>query len=205
MKGQSVYTITDLGNATANGINNRGQVVGGAYTDGFPHAFLYSGGRMLDLGTLAGTTPRIPLPASGISSAMGINETVQIVGEATTTGNSAIHAFFYSGGHMLDLGTLGGGGSSAVGINNRGEIVGEATTTSNAIHAFLYRGGRMLDLGILGGSDSGAQGINTRGQIVGAALITDNSAFHAFLYSCPKTNDPKWLRGRSLYSMVTKS
>jgi probable HAF family extracellular repeat protein len=61
-KGQSRYTITDIGAlepfSYAKAINNRGQVVGFAYTNSgsssIPHAFLYSGGQMLDLGTLSG-------------------------------------------------------------------------------------------------------------------------------------------------------
>src|ERR1700732_4627816 len=70
-RAQSKYTITDLGTtlgpSIADGINNSGQVVGVSYTatanSTIPHAFLYSGGKLLDLGTLGGSD----------SSASGIN------------------------------------------------------------------------------------------------------------------------------------
>src|SRR5437870_604367 len=59
-------TIIDLGTSVANGINANGQVVGYAYTTGNNrHAFLYSGGRMTDLGTLGGprASPLASTPA----------------------------------------------------------------------------------------------------------------------------------------------
>src|SRR6478752_2380335 len=77
-----------------------------------------------DLGTLGGTTR-----GAGINSA----------GEVT--GSSGSHAFLYSNGQMIDLGTLGASysyGSSGLAINNAGEVVGFAQSASGATHAFLY-------------------------------------------------------------------
>ena len=59
----------------------------------------------------------------------------------------------YSGGTMIDLGTLGGTYSYANGINNKGQIVGYSLTASGQDHAFLYSGGKMTDLGTLGGTE----------------------------------------------------
>ena len=71
-----------------------------------------------DLGTL---------PGGSASAAYSINNSGQVVGYSTTSGNN--HAFLYSGGTMNDLGTLpGGDGSSANSINNSGQVVGSSLT-----------------------------------------------------------------------------
>ncbi len=75
-KAQAVETFVDLGTlggncSYANGINDKGQVVGKSYTSsGKSHAFLYTNGSMTDLGTLGGKS----------SYANGINNKGQVVG-----------------------------------------------------------------------------------------------------------------------------
>lgn len=160
-------------------INNLGQIVGeSAYgPHGADHAFLYSGGVMTDLGTLA---------SSSQSRAWGINDHGEIVGDSGGFG----HAFLYSGGMMTDLGTLGGENSIAQGINNNGQIVGWANNAAGSGHGFLYSEGVMTDIGSLpGGGQSGAYAINNNGEIVGtAAIVPDGQPvyvgeWHAILYS----------------------
>ena len=86
-------TMKDLGtlggsHSLAWGINNNGQVVGSSYITGdfVMHAFLYTGGNMIDLNTL--------LPASSgwvLGDGLGINDVGQIVGRGRINGNA--HAF----------------------------------------------------------------------------------------------------------------
>ena len=215
--GQVQYTVTDLGalpgyTSFAYGINNSGQVVGdlqnssnlklegfsysngtmqaltgttGAYAinksgqivggDGLGYACLYSGGTMLDLGTLLGDTYG--------SGAYAINDKGQIVGDCYKN-SSYEQAFLYIGGTMTNLGTLPGGSQGeASGINYSGQICGSAVNSSNRWHAILYSGGTMHDLGTLPGDlGSFASAINNSGQIVG---YSENSSGidRAFLYS----------------------
>ena len=136
------------------GINDLGQIVG-QIND---HAYLESGGKMVNLGALDNAT----------SIAYGINSLGEVVG---SVGNQP---FFYSAGKLVVLG--GGGVASAV--NASGQVVG----TSGNLNAFLYSGGKMTDLGTLGGNYSVASAINASGQVVGYST-TASGAYHAYLYS----------------------
>ncbi|MGA2257347.1 MAG: DUF3466 family protein [Thermoguttaceae bacterium] len=123
----------------ATGINDDGNVVGGAYTSGNAtfQAFLYSNGVMQDLGTLGGPD----------SNSQGINNRGQVVGYADTSisdiyGNFVSHAFLYSGGSMLDLNSLIPSNSGwtlveATDINDNGQICGYGINSSGQTDAFL--------------------------------------------------------------------
>ena len=186
--------MTDLGTllpggtkSVGAGINDRGQVTGGATPQ--EYAFLYSGGVITNLGTLGG----------GYSFGQGINDSGQVVGTSATT-SGALYAFLYSGGVMTNLGTLpGGAASNGLGINSSGQVTGYSetpclstcylrTADGNTVHAFLYSGGVMTDLGTLpGGTYSIGLGINSTGQLAGysdiAPTVQSSGVVHAFLYS----------------------
>jgi probable HAF family extracellular repeat protein len=88
---------------------------------GMLHAFLYSGGTMADLGTLAGPG------AVAMSAGFGINNLGQVTGASETEGvfspTSQTHAFLYGGGSLTDLGALPGQTYSVgVAINDAGHI-----------------------------------------------------------------------------------
>jgi probable HAF family extracellular repeat protein len=161
------------------GINDLGQVVGHSATaSGVEHAFLYSNGKMADLG--------MPSGAVG-SSALAINHTGQIVGLIGI--NNSSHAALYNDGVWTDLGTVTGAtlGAVATGINDAGQIVGQATfprvlirPASPGKHAlyrpithvgFVIKNGALVDLDSLipvnsGFTITGAVGINDTGKIL---------------------------------------
>jgi probable HAF family extracellular repeat protein len=179
-------TAADLGSlgdsATSSygsAINNSGQVAGVSYlagNSGAYHAFQYTAGAMLDLGTLGGAN----------SYGRGINDAGSVVGYSeVVSGASNYHAFRYSGGSMVDLGTLGGTYSDAYAINSSGTAVGLSYLAGDAVtRAFMYSGGGMIDLGSLGGANSYAYGVNSAGQVVGGSEFSaGNTDQYAFLYS----------------------
>ena len=102
--------MVDLGTlggseSRANGINPRGQIVGGGQevAERLPsgeiptHPFLWDKGVMIDLGTLGGNQ----------AGASAINPAGWIVGQSETA-DRLTHAFVWKKGVMTDLGTLGG-------------------------------------------------------------------------------------------------
>jgi probable HAF family extracellular repeat protein len=129
--------------------------------------------QFIDLGTLGGEE----------SSARGINDSGEVVGEATLP-NWAGHAFLWEDGiGMRDLGTLPGGASStAEDINETGQVTGWSGFSGIGTHAFLWDEGMMTDLGTLGGTRSIPFDINETGQ-VGGWSDTSSDQMHAFLWT----------------------
>src|ERR1700722_657010 len=186
------YSVTDLGallgtgrpTNVASAINASGQVVasssefiGGAHTYG---ALLFGNNAVTQL-------PGLPAPYNFEGQAIAINNNGQIAGEAGTDAygfDGQDHAILYSGGQVIDLGTLGGSYSSATGINNNGVVVGESNTSALSVssHAFMYQNGIMTDLGTLGGLNSAANAVNDLGEVVGYS-DTSNGSRNAFVYS----------------------
>ncbi|HUB80122.1 MAG TPA: hypothetical protein VMB03_15055, partial [Bryobacteraceae bacterium] len=177
-------SLIDLDSAdyesAATGINSMGQIAG--YAGSGPGSFfaaLFSGGQAINLGAIAGSTS---------CQAQGINDNGQVVGFCDLGGGNSYHAFLYSRGNILDLGTLAGQvetlSSRANAINNRGQVVGFSDNAGGQSHAFVYSGGTMTDLGVLSGfSGSVATAINNLGQVVGIVIPSGSTAEHAFLYS----------------------
>ncbi len=167
-----------LGGASsqANGINASGQIAGDSETaGGDSHAFVYSGGKLTDIGGLLGNS----LPNS---FGYGINQAGHIAGTAYNSKYATAHAFFYNGSTAKDIGGLGGSGASALALNNSDHIVGYASTANSVDHAFEYADGSMTDLGTLGGHYSYAISINNSNVIVGGSFIdTGDSVYHAFV------------------------
>ena len=178
--------------STADGINETGQIVGGAQdANGNWRAYL-----------------RLPSPAYGLPAGMNnlgtlglssfanaINNAGQIAGESNP--GNGYHAFLWLPSPayglpagMNDLGVPPGESqSNASAINSLGQVVG-STSTAIASHAFVWLPSAayrlpagMNGLGTLGGAGSEALGINNTGQVVGDALTSAVfPTFHAFLW-----------------------
>lgn len=144
----------------ARGINDAGQIVGSSVSnDGSQHATLWSGSKVVDMGTLG----------NDYSVAYAINNVGQVAGISNPI-NSQEHATLWDGSSIKDLGTLGGTLSNAYALNDKGQVVGFSFTANNAaLHATLWSDGAIIDLGSLYPDGSSmAYGINNTGQIVGA-------------------------------------
>jgi probable HAF family extracellular repeat protein len=172
--------------AMASWINDRGQVAGQSFTNsvvnastGYPtmDPFLSQDGKMIDLGTLGGTS----------GTANWLTAKGEVVGTSNLAGDLAHHAFAWQNGKMTDLGTLGGTNSEAFFANNARTVVGRAdfSPTSSDHHAFLWRNGKMIDLGTVDGdSSSTAVSVNAHDQVVG-----DSSGGHAWLWQDGSIHD----------------
>jgi probable HAF family extracellular repeat protein len=157
----------------ANGINDRGQIVGySEFIDstGTSHfdGFLYTGGRF--------TT--IDVPGAFETEAFGINNSGQIFGNFKDSRGT--HGFLYTGGRFTTIDVPSASETTTNRINDRGQIVGNFKD-SRGTHGFLYTGGGFTTIDVPGASETEANDINNRGQIVGN--FSDNTGAHGFVYT----------------------
>lgn len=177
------YSITDLGNLgypTARGaaINENGQIAGTSYLAERveynvgcsprhrpcfvhpEHPFLWSEGKITDLGTLGGG-----LFAEGTA----INNLGEVAGFSNLK-NGERHAFVFHNGKMTDLGPTGRE-SRAFAINDSGVVAGsESIPGEGHTDAVLFTNGKITDLGLIPGSGgifTSPTGINNSNEVVG--------------------------------------
>ena len=116
--------------------------------------------------------------------ALAVNDLGQVTGRAYTP-EGQCHAFLWTAGELIDLGTFRPfSHSEGWGMNNVAQVVGIATNSGDFSRGFLWDKGKMIDLGDLadpGWTDTQAYAVNDHGQIVGR---THNSSFEsrAFLW-----------------------
>src|SRR6266699_4024782 len=104
------------------------------------------------------------LPATDVYSYQvnGLNAAGQLAGFFNANGSFVSHAFLYSAGSVMDLGTLGGNISEGFALNNSGYVAGDSQFSAGdpGFHAALSDGTNLFDLGTLGGSFSSASALN---------------------------------------------
>ncbi len=181
----AMYNVVDLGtlggpNSQANAINSAGQIVGFAYTNGsvsLATLWISASSPAINLGTL---------PGGNNSSAFGINDSNQIIGDSTAT--AGLHATAWTNGAnpAVDLGTLGGTFSVGNAINAAGQMVGLAYTAGNFnSYASFWTNtssGAVQMNSLTNGLSSVANVINTSGQIAGWSY-NSNGVEHAVFWS----------------------
>jgi len=164
--------------ASANGINDAGQIVGQTGTSGNQYGFIYE----------LTPAPLVTLIRDGTTNtqAYGINNAGQVVGATDKTDGSGTYGFLYNGGNFTDfsVGTTSSGGvvTYAFGINSGGQIVGEGLA-GNYYEGFLYLGGTVEVLKVPGATDTQAGGINSAGEIVGWWLNDTRTRYSGFIYN----------------------
>ncbi len=161
------------GASLANGINDKGSIVGEyksdgsttfAVSEGASTAFVYSNGVYTSIDNVN------PTP----TSALGINNKGQIVGEA---GN---YGYFRDGDTVRLLEFPGASRTVAIGINNSGDIVGVYYIGSDpAGRGFLFSNGAFMTVDVQGAFATIPTDIHNHGEIVGR--YSDINGSHGFL------------------------
>ena len=148
--------LTPGGNASAYGINDRGDIVGAATAaDGEWHPFLFADGKMEDLGTFGGRS----------AFAFAINNKREVAIEHQ--GEAATSLGIYARGEFRIV-SAPTRSISGVAINESGHVAGLALAFGeSSFHAIYYDGERMIDLRVPGAAVSDARSINDRDEIVG--------------------------------------
>ncbi len=141
--GGTYAVVASYGNSGGGAINNRGQVAGTSNLSGDEnwHPYLWSEGRMTDLGTLGGPN----------GEAYWINENGDVVGRADVAGGKEHHAFLWRTGRMIDLGAAPGWPcSTALAENSRGEVIIDTGICGvGGGPGMVWRDGKSYDLNTL--------------------------------------------------------
>ena len=180
-------------NSGALGVNNLGQIVGGAETANQDPNCVPP--QVLDFeavvwGPNPGQIQVLPkFPGDSVAVAFAINDRGQVVGssgpcQGPRSGLALRHAVLWQRDTVTDLGSLGGVMFNAANaINNLGQVVGQSGLPGDtATHAFFWQNGVMTDLGTLpGDSNSIAYDINDKAQVVGTSCDV-NSNCRPFLW-----------------------
>jgi uncharacterized membrane protein len=193
---QDLGSFGGVQTASVNGLNERGEVVGGLYLpgDAVINPFLWDGKKLIDL-----SVP--PFVSSGVGEANWINEAGEVVGIASLAApcsgspQELFHGFLWRKGVMEDLGGLAGfPRSRADFINSRSQAVGGSLACDfSNVTAFLWENGSMVDLNNLIPPNSElyliwAAFVDDRGEIAALANLPNGNTHAALLIPCDKNH-----------------
>jgi probable HAF family extracellular repeat protein len=189
--GGSLAVPGSIANGTGfHSLNEHGDIAGTSLLAGDEdrHAFIHTGGRMIDIGTLGGNQ----------SDALAINNKGQVIGRARTTNlPNSHHPFLWEKGQITDLGVAPCTRGTAISINEHGQVVGGFGGCSDDqdqigfFRAFYWQeGSPIVDLNELITPPSDilvdeATAINDRGEIVGSGILPDGSTRAVLLVPIP--------------------
>ncbi len=125
----------------------------------------------------------IAVPGASSTTARGINDAGDIVGQYSVLGDTSIHSFLFAKGRFTTIDYPGAYVTVAHGINKAGQIVGAFNTPGGTKHRGFRRDpdGSFTVIDVPDSTYTDARGINTSGEIAG--WFTDTVAYHGFLLS----------------------
>jgi uncharacterized membrane protein len=163
----------------ANGINDKGEIVGWYLGPYGQQGYLYDDGIFTPLD--------VPGGQANITYPIAINNAGWIVGwSVNSLGNS--YSFLYDGSVLIPLNLPASldpephSSAVALGINDRAQVVGWYIDTNIRARGFLYKKGVFTSLDVPGATETYLRGINNRGQMVGYYIDSSNYRSHGFLY-----------------------
>lgn len=130
------------------------------------HSWLYSDGKFSSFDPPGAN----PAPGGG-SSAMAVNDSLEIVGKYIGFAPPYVHSYYLKKGRykMIDHPSAGGYyGTQANGINDRGDIVGVYSDALNHMHGFVLRDGCYSTLDFPGAVGTELHYLNNKGEITGS-------------------------------------
>jgi probable HAF family extracellular repeat protein len=186
------YTVTDLGTlggtySAATSVNNKGEVAGQSSNAsqnfqvlGQADPFLYSNGKMIDLGNFGGSSGYYGGITGNIANA--VNDNGVVAGAAfSVDGNS--HAFLWNAGTLLNI--VPGHPAAAVGMNANGVAVGFFVDGNYENNGVIFNGGGNFELLPVGEVFTVVypSAINNSGQIAGSCGGNGNDEITGCLIS----------------------
>jgi uncharacterized membrane protein len=179
------YTTIEVpggtGETGAGGINNRGQIVGGARGGGSPDRGFLREAR--------GRYRTFRFPGSRSTLAQKINDRGQLTGYYSNTTDDPraaadLTGFLLDRGRYSRIAVPGALTTTAVGINNRTQVVGQYQDANGRYHGYVWERGHITTIDVPGAAATSLIDINDRGQILGAFaddLTQRPGTFHGFV------------------------